>query len=127
MSGAGEKSLGSLEDTKTQHGPWAELATAWGAEPGLDGCSPKATRLLSCLLPDPGLPRGPHILFSTVSFTLGQTQRPSTRAMPELQVPVGGGAEVIEVPGVSSPALLNVLGNPSIPFLQSVSEQAVLL
>lgn len=81
----------------------------------------------TALLPDPGLPRGPLTLFSTVSFTLGQTQRRSTRAMPELQVPVGGGAEVIEVPGVSSPALFNVLGNPSIPFLQSVSEQAILL
>lgn len=127
MAGAGEKSTGSLEDTKTQQGPWAELVTAWEAEPRLDGWSPKATILLSCLLLNPGLPRGTPILFSTMSFVLGQTQRPSTRPVPELQVPVGGGAEVIEVPGVSNPALFNVLGNPSIPFLQSVSEQAVLL
>lgn len=100
----------------------AELGTACGVE--LVGwIDPKATSLLifpllSFPLPNPGLPCIASVLF-------GQTQKPSTRPTPGLQVPWKLWSEVIKVLVAFSPNCCYALASRSILLLQSVIEQTV--
>lgn len=104
----------------------AELGTACGVE--LVGwIDPKATSLLifplfSFPLPNPGLPCIASVLFSAMSLIVDQTQKPSTRPTPGLQVPWELWSEEIKVLVAFSPNCCYALASCSILLLQSIIE-----
>lgn len=91
----------SLEEAEAQQGSWAELGTAWETKLVVwtEPQSHLTVLLPTALLPTALLPTAqprvppwcPHPVFHHVPHNGSDQERPSTRPMPELQVPVGGG------------------------------------